>query len=52
MSVVKIVGNANVGVAEVTGSPDFVVDSENAGVAEIADEDLMLKNLSAIDSGE
>ena len=52
LSVVKIVGNANVGVVEVTGSPDSVAASENAGVVEIADKDLMLKLLSAIDSGE
>ncbi len=49
LSVVKIVGNANVGAAEVTGS---AAASENAGVTEIVDEDLMLKILSAIDSGE
>lgn len=49
LSVVKIVGNANVGAAEVTGS---AAASENAGVAEIVDEDLMLKILSSIDSGE
>lgn len=52
LSVVKIVGNANVGVTEVTGSLDSVAASENVGVAEIVDEDLMLKILSAIDSGE
>jgi len=52
LSVVKIVGNANVGAAEVTGSPDVVAASENAGVVEIADKDLMLKILSAIDRGE
>lgn len=52
LSVIKIVDNANVGAVEVTGSPDSAAVSENAGVAEIADEDLMLKILSAIDSGE
>ena len=52
LSVVKIVGNANMGAAEVTGSPDVVAASKNAGVVEIADKDLMLKILSAIDSGE
>lgn len=52
LSVVKIVGNANVGAAEAAGSPDVVAASKNAGVAEIADKDLMLKILSAIDSGE
>ena len=51
LSVVKIVGNANVGAVDVTGSAE-VAASENAGVAEITDEDLMLKILSAIDSGE
>ena len=49
LSVVKIVGNANVGVAEGTGS---AAASENAGAVEVTDEDLMLKILSAIDSGE
>lgn len=51
LSVVKIVGNANVGAVDVTGSAE-VAASENAGVAEITDENLMLKILSAIDSGE
>ena len=51
LSVVKIVGNANVGAVDVTGSAE-VATSENAGVAEITDEDLMLKILSTIDSGE
>lgn len=51
LSVVKIVGNANVGAVDVTGSAE-VAASENAGIAEITDEDLMLKILSAIDSGE
>ncbi len=51
LSVVKIVGNANVGAVEVTGSAEAAT-SENAGVAEVTDEDLMLKILSAIDSGE
>ena len=51
LSVVKIVGNANVGAVEVTGSAEAAA-SENAGVAEVTDEDLMLKILSAIDSGE
>ena len=51
LSVVKIVGNANVGAIDVTGSAEAAA-SENAGVAEISDEDLMLKILSAIDSGE
>lgn len=51
LSVVKIVGNANVGAVDVTGSAEAAA-SENAGVAEITDEDLMLKILSAIDSGE
>lgn len=51
LSVVKIVGNANVGAVDVTGSAEAAA-SENAGVAEIIDEDLMLKILSAIDSGE
>lgn len=45
-------GNANVGTVEVADSPDSVPSSENAGVVKIADEDLMLKILSAIDSGE
>lgn len=49
LSVVKIVGNANVGAVDVTGA---AAASENAGVAEIIDEDLMLKILIAIDSGE
>lgn len=49
---VKIVGNANVGTVEVAGSPDSVPASEDAGVVKIADEDLILKILSAIDSGE
>ena len=52
LSVVKIVGNANMGAVDVTGSAEASAASENAGVAEIADEDLMLKILSAIDSGE
>lgn len=52
LSVVKIVGNANVGAARAADSPDVVAASKNAGVAEIADKDLMLKILSAIDSGE
>lgn len=52
LSVVKIVGNANVGAAEGAGLPDVVSASQNAGVAEIADKDLMLRILSAIDSGE
>ncbi len=52
LSVVKIVGNTNAGVAEVTASPGSVAANENAGVVEIADKDLMLKILSAIDSGE
>ena len=51
LSVVKIVGNANVGAVDVAGSAEAAT-SENAGVAEITDEDLMLKILSAIDSGE
>ena len=51
LSVVKIVGNANVDAVDVTGSAEAAA-SENAGVAEISDEDLMLKILSAIDSGE
>lgn len=51
LSVVKIVGNANMGAFDVTGSAEAAA-SENAGVAEIIDEDLMLKILSAIDSGE
>ena len=51
LSVVKIVGNANVGAVEVTGSAEAAA-SENADVAEVTDEDLMLKILSAIDSGE
>lgn len=51
LSVVKIVGNANMGAVDVTGSAEAAA-SENAGVAEIIDEDLMLKILSAIDSGE
>lgn len=51
LSVVKIVGNANVGAVEVTGSAEAAA-SENAGIAEVTDEDLMLKILSAIDSGE
>lgn len=46
LSVVKIVDNANVGAADVTGSPDSVAASENADVVEIADKDLMLKILS------
>lgn len=51
LSVVKIVGNANMGAVDVTGSAEAAA-SENAGVAEIIDKDLMLKILSAIDSGE
>ena len=51
LSVVKIVGNANMGAVDVTGSAEAAA-SENAGVAEITDEDLMLKILTAIDSGE
>ena len=51
LSVVKIVGNANMGAVDVTGSTEAAA-SENAGVAEISDENLMLKILSAIDSGE
>lgn len=51
LSVVKIVGNANVGAVDVAGSAEAAA-SENAGVAEITDEDLMLKILSVIDSGE
>ncbi len=51
LSVVKIVGNANEGVVE-AADPAASAASENAGVAEIADEDLMLKILSVIDSGE
>ena len=51
LSVVKIVGNANMGAVDVTGSAGAAA-SENAGVAEISDENLMLKILSAIDSGE
>ena len=50
LSVVKIVGNANVGVA--AGSPNSVAASENDGVVEVIDADMMLKILSAIDSGE
>ncbi len=52
LSVVKIVGNTNAGATEVTGSPGYAAASENAGVVEIADKGLMLKILSAIDSGE
>ena len=47
LSVVKIVGNAVTG-----GDGSSVAASSNAGVAEITNEDLMLKILSAIDSGE
>lgn len=47
LSVVKIVGNAVIG-----GDGSSVAASSNAGVAEITNEDLMLKILSAIDSGE
>ena len=50
LSVVKIVGNANVGVA--AGSPNSVAASENDGVVEVIDADMMIKILSAIDSGE
>ncbi len=50
LSVVKIVGNANVGVAAC--SPNSVAASENDGVVEVIDADMMLKILSAIDSGE
>lgn len=50
LSVVKIVCNANVGVA--AGSPNSVAASENDGVVEVIDADMMLKILSAIDSGE
>lgn len=50
LSVVKIVGNANVGVS--AGSPNSVAASENDGVVEVIDADMMLKILSAIDSGE
>ncbi len=47
LSVVKIVGNAVTG-----GDGSSVAASSNTGVAEITNEDLMLKILSAIDSGE
>lgn len=52
LSVVKIVGNANVGTVEAAGSADVVAASKDAGVVEIADENLMLKILSCIDGGE
>ncbi len=52
LSVVKIVDNANVGVVEVMDSPNSVAASENAGVIQIVDEELMLNILSAIDSAE
>ncbi len=52
LSVVKIVGNATVGRAEITGAPGPAAAGENAGAVKIADKELMLKLLSAIDSGE
>jgi len=45
--VVKIVGNAVTG-----GDGSSAAASSNAGVVEVTDEDLMLKILTAIDSGE
>ena len=52
LSVVKLVGSANGDAAGGTDSPGSAAASENAGVVEIVDEDLMLKILSAIDRGE
>ena len=49
LSVVKIVGNTNVGAAGVAGS---AAAGSNAGTVEIAGEDLMHRILAAIDSGE
>lgn len=47
LSVVKIVGNAVAG-----GDGSSAAASSNAGTVEVTDEDMMLKILSAIDSGE
>ena len=47
LSVVKIVGNAVTG-----GDGSSAAASSNAGAVEVIEEDLMLKILSAIDSGE
>ena len=47
LSVVKIVGNAVTG-----GDGSSAAASSNAGAVEVTEEDLMLKILSAIDSGE
>ena len=47
LSVVKIVGNAVTG-----GDGSSAAASSNAGVVEVTDEDVMLKILTAIDSGE
>ena len=47
LSVVKIVGNAVTG-----GDSSSAAASSNAGVVEVTDEDVMLKILTAIDSGE
>ncbi len=47
LSVVKIVGNAVTG-----GDSSSAAASSNAGAVEVTEEDMMLKILSAIDSGE
>lgn len=47
LSVVKIVGNAVTG-----GDSSSAAASSNAGAVEVIEEDMMLKILSAIDSGE
>lgn len=47
LSVVKIVGNAVTG-----GDGSSAAASSNAGAVEVTEEDMMLKILSAIDSGE
>ena len=52
LSVVKLVGSAIGDTAGGTDSPGSAAASENAGVVEIVDNDLMLKILSAIDGGE
>ena len=52
LSVVKLVGSAMEDGAGETDLPSSAAASENAGVVEIVDSDLMLKILSAIDRGE
>lgn len=50
LSVVKLVGGESIETAD--DGTAIAKGSENAGVVEVKDEDLMLKILSAIDSGE